>query len=83
MTDKDLAEQLKHSSPKEIYVVAWNNRLVKLTCPFEVLVLRNIGSFKKRQIVQVDAVKVTRELLMVFIIKNNAYYYYYFDFIIY
>jgi hypothetical protein len=82
MTEKELADQLKYSSPKEIYVVTRNNRIVVLICPFKVLVLQNIGMLKKRQIVLVDEVKVTNELKTVFIIGNYAYYYYYFDFVV-
>lgn len=82
MNDRELAELLKYSSPKEIYIVTWDNRLLLLICPFEVLVLQNIGSLRENQIVHVDEVKVTKELKTVFIIKTNAYYYFYFDFII-
>ncbi|MES2545501.1 MAG: hypothetical protein V4548_11490 [Bacteroidota bacterium] len=82
MTDKELAEQLKYSSPKEIYVITWNNRLVQLKCPFKVLVLHNIGLLKKGEVVFVKEVKVTNELKTVFVIKMGAYYYHYFDFII-
>lgn len=82
MNDRELAEQLKYSSPKELYIVTWDNQLKLLKCPFRVLVLQNIGILKKGLIVVVNEVKVTAELKTVFIIKNNAYYYYYFDFIV-
>ncbi|NHM06547.1 hypothetical protein G4D82_04885 [Flavobacterium sp. CYK-4] len=82
MSDKELAEQLKHSSPQELYVVTWDNQLKLLKCPFRVLVLVNIGILKKGLTVVVNEVKVTAELRTVFIIKNDAYYYYYFDFVL-
>jgi hypothetical protein len=80
MNDRELAELLRYSSPREIYIVTWDNRLVLLICPFEVLVLQNIGILRKSQIVHVDEVKVTKELVTVFVILGNAYYYHHFDF---
>ena len=82
MTNKELAKQLKHSSPNHIYVITWYNLLKQLHCPLQVLVLENIGNLKKGQIVSVTKVKVTRDLKRVFIIENQAYYYHYFDIIV-
>lgn len=82
MEKKDLAEQLKFSSPKWLYVVAWNNLLKQLFCPFRVSVLNHIGSLQIGQIVLVEEVKVTAELKTVFIVKGSAYYYYHFDILI-
>ena len=82
MTKKELAELLKYSSPREIYVITWNNILKRLFCPFEVQVVQDIGTLKKGQIVYVDEIKVTIELKTVFIIDNKAYYYYHFEIVI-
>ncbi len=82
MNDKELAELLKYSSSKELYVVTWNNILKLLFCPFKVKANRNIGMLKKGQEIMVDEVKVTQELQTVYIIKNVAYYYYHFDIVI-
>jgi len=82
MTKKELAELLKYSSPREIYVITWNNTLIKLYCPFEVQVLQDIGTLKTGQFVFVDEIKVTIELKTVFIIDNKAYYYYHFEIVI-
>ncbi len=79
MTEKELAELLKYSSPREIYVITHYNVLKRLFCPFRVRVLQKIGELKTGQIVLVNEVKVTLELKTVFIIENQAYYYYYFD----
>jgi len=79
MTKKDLAELLKYSSPKEIWVITWNNILKRLFCPFRVKVLQDIGTLKKGQTVLVQEVKVTFELKTVYIISNEAYYYYHFN----
>ena len=82
MTKKELAELLKYSSPREIYVITWNNILKRLFCPFEVEVVQDIGTLKKGQIVYVDEIKVTIELKTVFIIDTKAYYYYHFEIVI-
>ena len=82
MTKKELAELLKYSSPREIYVITWNNILKRLICPFEVQVLQDIGTLKTGQFVFVEEIKVTIELKTVFIIDNKAYYYYHFEIVI-
>ena len=82
MTKKELAELLKYSSPREIYVITWNNALKRLFCPFRVKVLQDIGTLKKGQVVLVQEIKVTLELKTVFIIKNEAFYYYHFDILV-
>ena len=82
MTKKELAELLKYSSPREIYVITWNNILKRLFCPFNVTVLQDIGTLKKGQIVLVQEIKVTLELKTVFIINNEAFYYYHFDILV-
>ena len=82
MTKKDLAELLKYSSPREIYVITWNNILKRLFCPFRVKVLQDIGALKKGQTVLVQEVKVTLELKTVYIINNEAYYYHHFDILV-
>lgn len=82
MTKKELAELLKYSSPREIYVITWSNILKRLFCPFEVQVLQDIGTLKTGQFVYVDEIKVTIELKTVFIIDTRAYYYYHFEIVI-
>lgn len=79
MTKKELAELLKYSSPREIYVITHYNVLRRVFCPFRVKVLQEIGALKKGQIVLVQEIKVTYELKTVYIINNDAYFYYYFD----
>lgn len=77
-----MAELLKYSSPREIYVITYNNILKRLFCPFRVKVLQDIGALKRGQIVLVNEVKVTLELKTVFVINGQAYYYYHFDIIV-
>jgi len=82
MNKKLLADLLKYSNPKELYVVTWNNLLKLLFCPFKVSVKHDIGSLNQGQIVWVEEVKVTMELKTVFVIKGQPFFYFHFDIII-
>ena len=78
MDDDELENLLKYISPFEIYIVNSNNELECLKCPFKVRVKYNIGILVKDEIVLVDKVKITRELMSVYIIKFQSYYCYHF-----
>lgn len=82
MNDKELAELLKYSNPRELYIVTWNNVLKLLFCPFKVKVLQDIGTLKAHQVVWVEQVKVTPELKTVYKIQGRLYYYSYFDILV-
>jgi hypothetical protein len=81
MNEKDLAELLKYSSSKEIYIIDKNNKLKRLHCPFKVKTLHSIHNLKKGQIVLVEEVKVNLKFITIYIISARAYYFYYFDII--
>jgi len=81
MTDKELAEILKYSSPKTLYIVTWNNILKLLFCPFRVKVLKNIGDLTIGEVVFVDEIKVDTNLKTVYMIRGKAYYYHNFEII--
>ena len=78
MTDKQLAEILKYSSPNELYIITWNNLLKLLITPFKVCLIKDLEGFSLGTILWVDEVKVTKELKTVFIIKGRAYNYHHF-----
>lgn len=75
MSDDELADVLKYSSPDALFIITWNNLLKKLFCPFQVMVKNQIGELEKGEIVWVDSVKVTVKLKTVFMVKGRAYYY--------
>ncbi|CAM4061411.1 hypothetical protein [Gillisia hiemivivida] len=79
MSDEELIETLKYSSPKILYIVTWNNLLKKLFCPFQVMVKHQIGELEKGEKIWVENVKVTVKLKTVYIIKGRAYYYDHFE----
>jgi hypothetical protein len=82
MDEKQLADLLRYSNSKQLYIVTWNNILKLLFCPFKVRLLLDVGNLKKGQVVWVDEVKITQELKTVYIINGQAYYYHYFDIIV-
>jgi len=82
MNKEELSEQLKYSSSEYLYIVTWNNLLKQLICPFMVLVKLDIGTLKKGKKVDVEELKVTIELKIVYLIKEQFFYYYHFDILI-
>ena len=82
MTKKELAETLKYSSPRSLYVITWNNLLKKIFCPFKVVVIESVGELYYGEEVIVDEVKVDMELRTVYIIRGKGYYYYHFEIIV-
>lgn len=82
MNKKLLAEILKYSNPKVLYIVTWSNLLKTLFCPFKVRVIQVVGDFKLNQILWVEEVKVTKDLKTVYVINGAYYYYSYFDIVV-
>ena len=79
MTNKQLADNLKYSYHSEILVITHDFKLKVIVCPFEVLVLYEIGNLFSGQVVIVTEIKVTRQLITVYIINELPFYYYHFD----
>ena len=82
MSNKELIELLKYSSPHIIYVVNGQNRIIKLHTPFNLLVLRDIGGLNKKQIVSCTELKITKKGRIVFVINGKNYHTYNFDILI-
>lgn len=82
MNRKELAELLKYASPYSILVVTWQNKIVELHVPFKVQLKNDIGELIKGEIVEVEIVKLSKNLIKVFVISGDAYYYYHFNIII-
>jgi len=81
MSNKELIELLKSCSPHIIYVVNDENRIIKLHTPIKLLVLADVGSFLKNQIVICTELKITTNARIVFYIDGKNYHTHYFDFI--
>ena len=82
MNKKQIAYILKYSHPKQLYVVTYKNILLRLDCPFKVIVKEDIGRLKRNQIVEVVEVKITSDVVTVFIINGSAFFYYHFDILV-
>ncbi|UKM65364.1 hypothetical protein GSB9_01930 [Flavobacteriaceae bacterium GSB9] len=79
MSNEELIELLKYCSPHIIYVVNGQNRIIKLHTPLKLLVLQDIGSLNKDQIVFCTELKITKSGRIVFYIDGKNYHTYYFD----
>lgn len=82
MSNEELIELLKYSSPHIIYVVTYKNKIVKLHTPIKLLVLQDIGDLKKDQIAYCTELKITNKGKTVFFIDDKYYHTYYFDILI-
>lgn len=82
MNKKILAEILRYSNPKIMYVITFNNLLRALFCPFKVQVIHDIGELKENQIVWVEEVKVTTSLKTVYVIDGSSYFYSHFEILV-
>lgn len=78
MTDdekkKYIEELFKHCSTESILVVNKTGSLERLFCPFEVVVIQEVGELYAGLKCLVNAVKMDLTLVDVYIIKDKAYY---------
>lgn len=76
--DKILEEIRKYCDPYSILVIA-DRRLVRVRCPFKAKVRLEFAGWDAGDIVKVERVMITRDLLMVYIIGGNGYHFYLFQ----
>lgn len=79
MDDRSITKLLKYSSCKQLYIVSWRGGLKILFCPFKVSVIHDIRYLKKGQVVLVEKIKVTKDIITVYLIENQYFFYYHFD----
>jgi hypothetical protein len=80
--DKILEEIRKYCDPYSILVIA-DRKLMRVRCPFKVRVLVDFSIWSKGEIVRVEKIMVTRDLMMVYIIDGNGYYFFLFQIILF
>lgn len=73
---KYIEEIFKYCKIDSILVVNKTGQLERVDCPFEVLVIQDVGELEKGLICLVNAVKLDLQLIDVYIIRNKAYYYF-------
>ena len=73
---KYIEEIFKYCKTDSILVIDKTGQLQRLQCPFEVLVIQDVGQLTKGLICLVSAVKIDLNLIEVYIIRNKAYYFF-------
>jgi len=80
MTDKEkkkyIEEVFKYCKTDSILVIGKSGQLQRLQCPFEVLVISDVGELQKGLICLVNAVKLDLRLIDVYNIRDKAYYFF-------
>ena len=79
---KYIEELMAYCDPFSLLVLGFDGQLIRLYCPFTVIVIYPVGNLEKGDAYLVEAVKVTLELKDVFIIGGRAYYLLHFRIII-
>ena len=73
---KYIEEVFKYCKTDSILVINKVGDLQRLQCPFEVIVIQDVGELFKGLICLVSAVKLDLSLIDVYIIRNKAYYFF-------
>jgi len=73
---KYIEELFKYCKTDSILVINKMGQLQRLDCPFEVMVISDVGELTKGLICLVNAVKLDLSLIDVYIIRNKAYYFF-------
>jgi hypothetical protein len=80
MSDEEKKEYIedifRYCKIDSILVINKHGHLQRLDCPFEVVVITNVGDLQKGLICLVSAVKIDLSLIDVYIIRNKAYYFF-------
>jgi hypothetical protein len=64
-----------YCSPNSILVLNKAGRLSRVCCPFQVRARRKVNTLEEGQVYYVAAVRLSPELVMLYIISNIAYQY--------
>ena len=80
MTDNEkkkyIEEVFKYCKTDSILVMNKTGQLQRLQCPFEVMVIQDVGELYRGLICLVSAVKIDLTLIDVYIIRDKAYYFF-------
>jgi hypothetical protein len=80
MTDNEkkkyIEEVFKYCKTDSILVMNKMGQLQRLQCPFEVMVIQDVGELYRGLICLVSAVKIDLTLIDVYIIRDKAYYFF-------
>ena len=80
MSDEDkkryIEDIFRYCKIDSILVINKHGHLERFDCPFEVVVISDVGELYKGLICLVSAVKIDISLIDVYIIRNKAYYFF-------
>lgn len=76
MSKEDIEAINKYCSPDSLLIVTVKGDLMRLHCPFYVLVIHPIDIYSPDDKVKVSQVKMDSSLTLVYIIKGKGYYYF-------
>ena len=77
--NKQIIDEInRYCRPNSILVIGKDGVLRRLYCPFRVITLHETQVSKQDQIVFVEAVRISDDLLMLYVIKKFAIPFYYF-----
>jgi hypothetical protein len=73
---RTLKEINRYCSPHSLLIIDRKGVLRRLYCPFKVRAIADVYVYKEGDTLDVIAVKVSEELLLLYIIRHKAYPYY-------
>ena len=76
--DKIIKQIYKYCDSDSILVIDEQGQIRRIYCPFAVLCIVDVDVYKKGEYVIVRAVKIAKNLLLVYVIGQKNYYYYFF-----
>jgi Fe-S cluster assembly ATPase SufC len=83
MANKKIIEEInKYCRSDSILIITKEGKLLRLNCPFYVIVIYGSQVYKKGEKVSVEAVKISDELQLLYLIEKILFPYYLFAIII-
>ena len=76
--DKIIKEIYKYCDTDSILVIDGEGQIRRIYCPFAVICIIDVDKIIKGDHAIVTAVKIARNLLLVYVIDQKNYYYFYF-----
>jgi len=76
--DKIIRDLSLYTGPGSILILDKQGSLERRYCPFRVLVIQEIHVLQAGQYYNVNAVRVSKDLFLLYVISNFAYPYHYF-----
>ena len=66
----------KYCSPESLLIINFKGELIRLNCPFDVIVIAKIDIYAPGDKLKVQQVKMDINFILVYIIRGKCYYYF-------